>query len=314
MTWKHSIKGIIICHKCNKPEPRRAVTQKFCIECSSLETRRRRREWQNSRPREPKTKHQERQTNRSRFIKEHGQAVSQQLSKGRALFPDRGGSARVIEIRFPFTGHMLKNAIVNIGMMTGTPFIFIRKDIHKFREGIALLVQEQLNGFRWPVSKTWLDIVVQKPNNRCDAINVVDTVCDGLKVGLGVDDRWFAIGTLDWEIVLKDPMVFVQISTMALKGQKNCSTCGQIKDLEDGFRPHEATKDRFSAVCKDCTTALSRSKNKKMNGVIPAKVQSIPIPPSTVTRYGWEWCGIHENCEVSNEGKHQLVIREADAK
>jgi hypothetical protein len=65
----------------------------------------------------------------------------------------------------------------------------------------------------WPKkTKTWIDVVVQKHNNRSDAHNCIDTLFDGIRDGLGVDDRWFAIGLLDWEVEPMNPNIYVQVS------------------------------------------------------------------------------------------------------
>lgn len=270
MSWRHVIKGFIVCEKCGKPDDKRGAQQKFCRECSPGHQKQRKLQWQRTHPREPATERQKRCADRAAFIQKFGEEQSVKLSKGFALLPDRSGSARAFQFQFPFVGHISKNAIVNIGMMTGKPFIFVREDVNKLKEAISIITSAKVGSVLWPVSKTWIDVVVQKPNNRCDAINVVDTLCDGIKNGLGVDDKWFAIGRLDWELVFSNPSVFVQVSTDAIRAQKSCSTCGQIKYLDEGFRPHYTTKDRHAGVCIECTTALSRSKNKKMNGTIPA--------------------------------------------
>jgi hypothetical protein len=309
MSWKDKIRGVIICQECGKADARRAVLHKFCKECSLERQRKRGNAWTKIHGRPPLSKSWERQRKRKReeFIQKQGEMVSVREAKGAKLLPDRTSSAKTIRIEFPFSGLLSKNALPNIGFRTGKPFIFITEEIHQFRDSISLMVKEQLGLSKWPTSKTWIDIAVQKPNNRLDAINIVDTLCDGLKVGLDLDDKWFAIGVLDWELVFVDPKVFVQISTTAVGEQKNCSICGQIKYLEEGFRKHMQTRDGFSGICKACTTALSRSKNKNMNGSIPNPIPRQPPPVGMETRRGWYWCGEHENCEAGPNGKHNRM-------
>jgi hypothetical protein len=67
-------------------------------------------------------------------------------------------------------------------------------------------------GVTFEKAKIWLDIMVEKANHRSDAINTIDILCDGLKKGIGIDDRWFSIARLDWCLV-KDrrPVVRVRV-------------------------------------------------------------------------------------------------------
>jgi hypothetical protein len=68
-------------------------------------------------------------------------------------------------------------------------------------------------------NKVWIDILVQKPNHKGDAVK--DT--------LPVDDRWFCIRRLDWEIVKDNPRLFVGIGQESDENCQVCSCCGQIK-------------------------------------------------------------------------------------
>ena len=56
-------------------------------------------------------------------------------------------------------------------------------------------------GTKFEKRKIWLSILVEKPHHRGDAVNVVDVLCDGLKKGIDVDDKWFSISKLDWTII-----------------------------------------------------------------------------------------------------------------
>jgi len=95
--------------------------------------------------------------------------------------------------------------------------------------------------------KVWVSIFVQKPNHRSDAINVIGSVCDGLKTGLGVDDRWFSIRQLDWEIVKDNPLIFVCFGQEIRSASRVCSACGRA--LPVGHFPERKTVGR---ICNDC--------------------------------------------------------------
>jgi hypothetical protein len=146
----------------------------------------------------------------------------------------------------PFVQHLSKNALPALITKHGKPATIVQEEIVELRNRFAWEVQAALAalGAKWPKSKTWVDFVVQKPNHRSDAVNVIDTLCDALKVGLGVDDRWFAIGLLDWEIVKAEPQVFVQVSTEATEEMTNCTFCGLLAPASE-FRGHKR-------VCPEC--------------------------------------------------------------
>jgi hypothetical protein len=49
--------------------------------------------------------------------------------------------------------------------------------------------------------RTGINVTVFKSTWQSDAINVIDSLADGVKVGLGVDDHWFYIHRLNWLMV-----------------------------------------------------------------------------------------------------------------
>ena len=59
--------------------------------------------------------------------------------------------------------------------------------------------------------KMWLSIHVEKPHHRGDAINVLDILADGIKKGIGIDDKWFAISKLDYSFNKMNPRIVVDI-------------------------------------------------------------------------------------------------------
>lgn len=254
--------GSRACEKCGASFEKKAPVQRFCFSCSEWRAKRRKIEWQRTHPREAPNQRSARNRNRLVTIKEYGSQVSVRNANGAGLLPNRDGNDLKILLEIPFDGLLSKNAIVNIGTVSGRPFAFVRKDVKKRREAIAWMVVEKMREAgidRWPEGKVWVDIMVQKPNHRFDAVNVLDTLCDALKVGLGVDDRWFAVGVLDWEIVKVTPKVYVQISRPTILSEEVCTTCGQIK-LLDGFSKSKHAGNGVVSVCFDCSSSISRSR------------------------------------------------------
>lgn len=48
--------------------------------------------------------------------------------------------------------------------------------------------------------KIWVTIRIIKANPQADAVNCVDTVMDVIKRAIKIDDCWFSIHRLDWEL------------------------------------------------------------------------------------------------------------------
>jgi len=46
---------------------------------------------------------------------------------------------------------------------------------------------------------------------KSDPANFIDGVFDGIKEGLGIDDRYYALGAWDWQIDKENPRIEVEI-------------------------------------------------------------------------------------------------------
>ena len=139
-----------------------------------------------------------------------------------------------------------------LGKSTGRPFL--KKESRAVRGQIAWLIKEQLlkNNLKFVQDKVWISIFVQKPDMKSlDPINVVDLVCDGIKETLGVDDRWFCIKILDWQVVKENPQILIEIGQSDDIPKKVCSYCGRILALEN-FNFNKSQIDGRSRVCKEC--------------------------------------------------------------
>ncbi len=119
------------------------------------------------------------------------------------------------------------------------------------REAIISRLRQGLHCVRIAHNKVWLDILVQKPNHKGDAVNVVDLICDAVKEAVGVDDRWFSIRRLDWEIVKENPRLFVGIGQDSDVDSQVCSYCGQIKPFEE-FGQRKRSRLGIGRECREC--------------------------------------------------------------
>ncbi len=86
---------------------------------------------------------------------------------------------------------------------------------------------------------------------RGDAVNVVDLVCDAVKDAIGLDDRWFSIKRLDWEIAKVNPQLIVGLAQPDQFDAQACSHCGRVRPFGD-FHKHKGNKNGIGRVCSDC--------------------------------------------------------------
>lgn len=97
--------------------------------------------------------------------------------------------------------------------VSGVGKLFNNALTQRLMDGIAMLVRGERNRqgctFRKGV-KTWVRIMVYRPDMRSDPINFMDVIADGIKVGLGIDDNMFAV-VVDWELEKGNPGITIEI-------------------------------------------------------------------------------------------------------
>jgi len=79
----------------------------------------------------------------------------------------------------------------------------------------------------------------------------VDLVCDAIKAAVDIDDRWFCIRRLDWEIVKINPQLFLKIGQEDNRDAQICSHCGQIKELSE-FNRQKHGRLGVTRICRQC--------------------------------------------------------------
>lgn len=100
-------------------------------------------------------------------------------------------------------------------------------------------------------NKFWVGLLVEKPDNKSDAINVVDLVCDGIRDGCGIDDRWFSLSFVDWCINKNEPRIAIQLGQDSDFDAQACSKCGLILPLTM-FAKNKSNKLGRGRVCESC--------------------------------------------------------------
>src|SRR5512139_1740235 len=171
----------IICAKCGQPTPKRAAMQLYCIKCSGEVDSARRYK-------------RKREVAWSPAI-ERGLAISASTARRSLTERTSDGSlsnrAWFISFKVPYSQAASKNFVWGIGM--GGGHVFKRQQSRDYQGLIESKVRDLVTNIKVFNNKVWVDLFVQKPNHKSDAINVISVICDGIKKGIGLDDRWFSI-------------------------------------------------------------------------------------------------------------------------
>lgn len=121
------------------------------------------------------------------------------------------------------------------------------------RDELTLRIRSAFSGKKVAHNKVWIAIFAQKPNHRGDAVNLIDLVCDAIKDAIGIDDRWFCLRQVDWQITKKEPEIYVEIGQTSDVDSQPCSSCGRILSL-DKFNKRKSNKLGVDRNCRECRT------------------------------------------------------------
>lgn len=254
----------IICESCGGEAPRRGNVQRYCLICSAAKSTERKAKWRCENPfsDEEKQRRLKVKEERDQVLRELGAATGASQRHSIHWLHDAPELLWTTRVSVPFDYGYSKNAIYNMG----GHHVALRQRTRQLRDVLIAKMRQSLetSGPAIVPAKVWIDVLVQKPDHKGDAINVVDTVCDALKEAIGLDDRWFSIYRLDWEIVKTDPRLFVGIGQTTLIPHRVCSYCGLIKPRDDNFRPRKHIADGFSRVCTVCSKISSRISSRNL--------------------------------------------------
>lgn len=240
----------IECKLCGKGCVRRGPTQRYCEECSTKRDLERKKVWAKEHYTPDVRQRAVANARRAKpFIVEAGIVASGK--EVRSI--DWGASEAIpllwmVRISVPFTYAASKNHLY-----TSTPHghVALRREAVSIREAITLSLSAAMGQVKVVQNKVWLDIFVQKKNQRGDAVNFVDLVCDGVKRAMPVDDRWFSIRRLDWQVVKSNPKIFIGVGQDSDVDSRVCSHCGIIKPF-DCFPKHKHTLHGIGRACREC--------------------------------------------------------------
>ncbi|NRA37896.1 MAG: RusA family crossover junction endodeoxyribonuclease [Planctomycetes bacterium] len=151
-------------------------------------------------------------------------------------------------ISVPFSYAASKN---NMYVRRRNGQVMLRNESRQLRNDITMTIKSKLYGQKIAHNKVWVEILVQKPDHKGDAVNVIDLVCDALKDAIPVDDRWFSLHVLDWHVVKENPRLYISIGQETEEDAQVCSYCGLIKAL-DQFNKQKSSPIGVGRECISC--------------------------------------------------------------
>lgn len=255
------------CQACGVECERTGPSQRYCQACSYQRNLNRKRRWSNSHSPTEQQAARWRASARQRRTRSRNSGLATNRRRRRepeTSFVDEPGLVWMLRVAVPFDYAASKN---HIYALTGAGHFALRRESKAKRSEIALAIRQGLGSHKVAHNKVWIDILVQKPNHRGDAVNVVDLVCDAVKDALPVDDRWFCLRRLDWEIVKENPLLIIGVGQETDADAQVCSDCGQIKPLSDFHK----SRDRPLGVGRQC---------RECRRVTPARTAPHPFEDS----------------------------------
>ncbi len=243
--------GELTCADCGVQAPKTGPTQKYCRPCSEKRDLARKKLWVRENPpsAEQALRNADEAGRRKELSKVAGATSNRTAASNIAWYEDDGPDLLWnVRAAVPFTYAASKNHIYT---MCRTGHVALRREARQIRQAIVLSLRQGLHCIRVAHNKVWIDILVQKPNHKGDAVNVVDLVCDAVKEAVGIDDRWFSIRRLDWEIVKSNPRLFVGVGQDSDIDCQICSYCGQIKPFSE-FNRHKRSPLGIGRECRQC--------------------------------------------------------------
>lgn len=225
----------VVCKNCNKLCPRTGPVQLYCPECSVLRAATRSKSWA-------------RKTSPVRQSAGHAKGKLNSIKSNILSLPAHPHLVWSATITVPYDKAGSKNHVYS---NTADGHLNLRTRQKAFRLLVETRIAKAIAGVRVAQNKLWVSIFVQKENHKGDAINFVDVICDGLKLGIGLDDRWFSIRSVDWEIVKSDPKIFISVGQEITEDVQACSYCGRLLQFSK-FKKNAAMSMGISRGCGEC--------------------------------------------------------------
>ncbi len=247
----------IFCEGCGEECNKTGFNQKYCPACSVVKARARQSKWQREKGKKLTKEESKEKSSRqhSAFI-ERGLAISDSCRMGSDWNESPPMSVSwERRLAVPFSYAFSKN---HYAAFARDGHVFLRKESKALREHLTFQVRQSVSDAPVVTNKLWIAMLVQKPDHRGDAVNVFDLACDAIKVGVGIDDRWFCIRKLDWQVVKTNPQIFIRLSQEENWNGQVCSYCGRILPMYQ-FQSNKSNKSGYCRGCTECVSSRKRS-------------------------------------------------------
>ncbi len=166
--------------------------------------------------------------------------------------------------KVPFDWNWSKNRMWKArGGFSGARYLRPEAKAHRTRLTTRLVValKELLVDQVVVQNKLWVRIHAHIPDHRGDAVNCLDLVLDAVEDATGLNDRWYEVRDLSWQIVKNSEcMLFVTIGQEICSDAQVCGDCGEILELGH-FTKGDSLLGR-AHVCRACAAA-QRKKRKE---------------------------------------------------
>jgi hypothetical protein len=181
--------------------------------------------------------------------------------KEQSMFSEEREFKTILKVKFPWSSSLLKNRYRGYAWHKGGMHVYIKKQSRDMIENLILYVRAEMKRQKVKFFKNRVSFAldVEKPKQKIDAINLIDCVADMLKVAIGVDDSWYEVHAITWNIIKVDPHVTLYVCQKkdSCFDAFSCTYCGRIRpitELTERFQKIFAetgiTKGRV--VCNDC--------------------------------------------------------------
>jgi hypothetical protein len=152
-----------------------------------------------------------------------------------------------VRVSVPFSYAGSKNHIWRLG----GHHVEARQEMREFGLAIERELAIGLREVRVVQNKLWVTLLIEKPDHRGDAINLIDLCCDAIKRATNLDDRWYCIKGVDWRIAKKSPCIVIAIGQEDDVDVQPCSACGHLQPLA-AYGRRSDTRLGVERICKLC--------------------------------------------------------------
>lgn len=130
--------------------------------------------------------------------------------------------------------------------------MFLAQETKDARTALVEALKEAIAGRRVSQNRLWIDLLVRKPDHRSDALNFIDQIADAVKEAVSLDDNWFSLRRLDWEIAKDEPVFYIGIGQESDIDLYACSYCGRLLEAS-AFGANKSTKSGLARTCRECS-------------------------------------------------------------